>query len=183
MCQRCQNSVMDCDRYGESKFLGKTKPSISAEADGHVGVAAEVEVDLKGVGGHAVPRVDGAERSGFERQIGDLPARVGDQHLLRQAEREERDAPRELGRGALAEVQLILDLRIADDRAGDELRIHHLEAEKVAEALHGRRMAAVDVDDVAERLQDVQADAERQRDAQRHVQPHAGSPSQSTRSL
>ncbi|OPZ83375.1 MAG: hypothetical protein BWY76_02302 [bacterium ADurb.Bin429] len=29
MCQRRQNSVMDADLYGMSKFFAKTKPSIN----------------------------------------------------------------------------------------------------------------------------------------------------------
>ncbi len=87
MCQRRQNSVMDCDWYGESKFFGEHEPQHQAKADRHVGVAAEVEVDLERVGDHAVPGVDRVQRAGVEREVGDLAAGIGQQDLLGQAQR------------------------------------------------------------------------------------------------
>ena len=158
------------------EVLREHEPEHQAEADGHVGVAAEIEVDLERVRRDAVPRLERTERARLEREIGDLPAGIGQQHLLRQAEREERDAARELRRRVRPAPELVLDLRVADDRTRDQLRVHRLEAQEIDEALDGRRIAAIDVDDVAQRLQDVQADAERQRHAQRHIEPELGQP-------
>ena len=161
---------------GRVEVLREHEAEHQAEADRHVGVAAEIEVDLERVRGDAVPRVDQTQRARFERKVGDLAARIGEQHLLRQPQREERDAARELRRRRRPPLELILDLRVADDRTRDELRVHHFEAQEIVEALDRGGMAAIDVDHIAERLQDVQADAERQRDAERHIEPGVGQP-------
>ena len=58
MCQRRQNSVIDCDLVRRIEILGEHESHHQAEADRHVRVAAEIEVDLEGIGGDAVPGVE-----------------------------------------------------------------------------------------------------------------------------
>ena len=55
MCQRRQNSAMFVARYGMLKFLRQLVAEQVGRAEGHVGVAGEVAVDLHGVGEHGHP--------------------------------------------------------------------------------------------------------------------------------
>ena len=61
---------------GRVEILREHEPEHQTETDGHVGVAAEVEVDLERVCCDAVPRFDRTERARLERKLSDLPARV-----------------------------------------------------------------------------------------------------------
>jgi hypothetical protein len=70
-----------------------------------------------------------------------------------------------------ARPQLVGHLREADDRPRHQLREHRDVAREVDETADRRRAAAVDVPGVAHRLERVEADAERQRDAEREVEP------------
>ena len=166
MCQRRQNSVIDCDRYGESKFFLMIEAEEEGEADGDVRVAAEVEVDLEGVADEPVPGVGGPERAGAETGVGDLAAGVGDQDLLREAEADERDSASEPLRRMDAADELVREVAEPDDRARHEMRKHRDVAGEVREVPARRGLPAVDVDRVAERLEGIEADAERQRDAE-----------------
>ena len=75
---------------GVVEILQKVEAKHPADADGHVGVAGEVEVDLKGVGDD--PQPGQAQRNLVrllgEHPIGDLGKLVGQQDLLGQAEQE-----------------------------------------------------------------------------------------------
>ena len=91
------------------------------------------------------------------------PQGLASSTFLAMPEREEGDAARELRRACgVRAAQLVVDLREADDRPGDELREHRDEAGEVDEVAQRPRVAAVDVDRVAHRLEGVEADAERQ---------------------
>ncbi len=61
---------------------------------------------------------------------------------------------------------------VADDGPGDELREHGHIGGKVDEVPLGRHVAAVDVDDVAEDLKGIKADA----DGQGHAEQRKGQP-------
>ena len=73
-------------QIGRVEVLRQYEPEHETETDRHVGVAAEIEVDLKRVGGHAVPRIERGDRAGAKGHIGDAPAGVGQEHFLRQTE-------------------------------------------------------------------------------------------------
>ena len=132
----------------------------------HVGVAAEVEVDLEGIGQHAHPRVEGAGIRGVEHGVGDVPAGVGQQDLLGEAENEEGDAGGEALEGVFAEGQLLGQRLVADDRPGHQVGKQGHERREIGEGLGRRRMAAVKVDDVGQRVEGVEGDADGQHHAQ-----------------
>ena len=68
------------------EVLGEDEPKHQPEADSHVRVATEIEVYLEGVSGGAVPRINRPDGARVECEIGYSAARVGQQHLLRQAD-------------------------------------------------------------------------------------------------
>ena len=133
-----------------------------AEADRHVRVAAEVEIDLERVGDRTVPGVKTAQVARVERGVRDLAARIRQQDLLRHAEHEERRAAREFLPGQRAFTELVRDVLESDDRTCDELREHRNVAGIVDEVRDDLCIAAVDVDHVTHALERVEADAERQ---------------------
>ena len=155
---------------GRIEVLREHESEHQPEADCHVGVAAEIEVDLKRVGRDAVPGFERTERAGVERKIGDLAARVRQEHLFRQAEGEERDAPGELRCRMRPPLELVRDLGEPDDRAGDQLREHRHEACEIDEAPDRRGIASIHVDRVTHRLERVEADPQRKGDPERGVQ-------------
>ena len=139
-----------------------------AEADGHVRVAGEVEVDLEGVGGHAREAADEADlgRLAGQKRVGQHAGGVGEQHLLAQAHAEQ---PQALGKALqrrAAMVDLVLDVGVAHDGAGHQLREHgdvHAEVQRILLHLH---LAAVDIHHVGDGLQGEERDADRQRQVQ-----------------
>ena len=74
---------------GGVEVLGDGKAEHEANADGHVGVGAEVEVDLQGVGEESVPCVERADGGRVEAGIGDLAAGVGKEDLLGESQAHE----------------------------------------------------------------------------------------------
>ena len=65
-----------------------------AQADGHIRIGGEIEVDLEGVGQSAHPGKAGVQvgSSLVKDPVGDLAHGVGQHHLLGQAEAEAGDA-------------------------------------------------------------------------------------------
>ncbi|MCY1540622.1 hypothetical protein D9M68_762720 [compost metagenome] len=61
-------------------------------------------------------------------------------------------------------VELVDQVAEAQHRAGDQVREDRHEGGEVDQPMGGRGVAAVDVDDVADRLEDVEGDADRQQD-------------------
>ncbi len=149
-----------------AEVLRKDEAHQQGEADGDVGVAGEVAVDLGRVGVGGEDQVRPAERLGdAEGGVDDDPAEVvGDHHLLDQAEADQPEA------GADGDVlrvtgarQLGDELAGADDRAGDQVGE---EGEVDADVQQRGRLelAALDVDHVGDRLEGEEADPDRQRD-------------------
>src|SRR5262249_24888355 len=126
------------------EVLRETEPEHPAEADGHVRVAREIEVDLNRVADDAGPRVRGGQLG--ERQREDLIGRtgndVGDEDLLRQADDEAADAVREVVERHPPERELIGDVAVPDDRSGNELRKQQEVQRRMDRALLRRRIAA-----------------------------------------
>ena len=148
------------------EILREHESEHQAEADRHVRIAAEVEVDLERIRDRAVPGVETAQIARVERGVRDLAARICQQDFLRHAEHEERCAAREFLPGQRAFAELVRHVLEPDDRACDELREHRNVAGIVDEVVHDLRVAAVDVDHVAHALERVEADAERQHHAE-----------------
>ncbi len=156
------------DRFrdvGVIEVLLELEAEHAPEADRHVGVAAEVEVYLQGVGEDADPKRHNrclafAKRA--DRHI-HRSQRVRQQHLLREPHHEALDAEREIHPRDALVAQLLRDVVVFHDRAGDELREHRdveREVDDVAVRLH---LAAVDVDQIRHRLEGEERDADRKR--------------------
>ena len=99
------------------------------QADRHVGVAGEIEIDLQGVGERGVPGLEegqgGAVGGGVEAGIGETAEHVGQHQLLAEAEQEDEQPVGEVldaGPGEVAGGELRDDVRRPDDRPGDQVR-------------------------------------------------------------
>ena len=138
-----------------------------SEADRHVGVAGEIEIDLQRVADNAEPGVGGRELR--QRHGEDLVRRacddVGDQHLLREADDEAPNAAGEVVDRDDPPRELIRDVAVADDRPRDQLRKQQQVQRRMHRALLRRRIAAVDVHDVGDRMEREERDADRQEHA------------------
>ncbi len=149
------------------EVLGQLDPEQPPEADRHVGVAAEVEVDLERVAEQAEPRARGVEAGGQRQQRVDQVAEaVRDQHLLAEPHAEEEDAlpPARVDAGPGDARELRDELVVARERARHQVREEAHEAGEAHEVALGGGLAAPDVDDVRQRLEGVEADAGREHD-------------------
>ena len=132
------------------------------QADGHVGVAAEIEEDLERVGDKPRPGANRADRRAPEPEhlVGEDRADVGEQDLLGESDDEEPQP----GMEPLERLHAVEDLvgygRVADDRPGDKLGEAGDVHAQIQQALLRGDVAPVHVDDVGERLQRVEADAD-----------------------
>ena len=158
------------DRLGAVRrieILGEDEAEHQPQADCHVGVTAEIEVDLKRIGHGAGPRIKRADRACAKRHVRYFAARIREQDLFREPEHEERDAPRELVAGQGSIFHLLREKGKFQDRSGDQVRRHGDETREVDEVGHRFRFTAVDIDRVAHRLEGVEADPEREDDAEK----------------
>ena len=141
----------------------------AAEADGHVGVGGEIEVDLERVAQDAEPGAeDGQVREvSVEERGGDFTGDVREDSLLEQThEKAQNTFPNLFSmQGPLADLRL--DVHVFDDRSGDELREHADVEQQVAEVLLHRSLVPVDIDDVRDGLERVERDADGQRQFQK----------------
>ena len=111
-------------------------PEHPREPERHVGVRAEVEVDLEAEADRGRPGVDEPDRA-WRREVVVDPLRepVGEEHLLREAEREQQQSgANALGIEPLLPHQLRLEDPVADDRAGDQMR-EERDEERVAQQI------------------------------------------------
>ena len=139
-------------------------------ADGHVGIAGEVEVELQRVGERAAPGLEKAERiargGSVEDGCGVLGDAVGKDGFLEQAEGEDAEADGHVlrARGERAGLhELRQHVAVMDDGAGDELREEGDEERVVGEAVFAR-LALVRVDQIGDLLEGEEGDGQRQDD-------------------
>ena len=153
---------------GGVEVLREAEAQQQCQADGHVRITREVAVDLKGIA------VDGCqtlhariERRVVEDAVDEVERDiVRDDGLLEQTDGDEIDARAEhLARdGDRVLTDLHQKVAGADDRACDQLRKEREVEEVVAPAVDGFERTAVDVDRVAERLEQEERDADGQED-------------------
>ena len=148
------------------EVLAQPEAEHAGQADRHVRVGAEVDVDLEGEEQHAPPGVRPAEqrRVGGEAHVGAGGQRVGQDGLLDHAEHE---AAEPFGQvpapAATVGEQLRLQLVVLDDRPGQQLgKQEHVE-QVGGQARRGAGAAACDVDQVGDLLEHDEGDADRQR--------------------
>ena len=158
------------------EVLGEREAEQERDPDRDVRVAGEVRVDLHGI---RVDRDQDLERRvlarGGEDLVDDRRGQVvRDHHLLEEPGRDEVEGPARVDAARVAgRVELGDQLGRPHDRAGDEVGE---EREVDGELLERRRLevAAVGVDDVADRHEGVEGDADREHDRlhlERHVEP------------
>ena len=164
-----------------AEVLRQVEAEHPADADGHERVAPEVKIELERIRKRGHPRQRRrealkADRGHIAPEAAEL---VGEQDLERHAEHEQLQPVNRLPQRNIARAELRLQLRVARDRAGDELREHgQVRAKREQRALRCDR-AAVDIDEIAAGGKRVKADADRQRPAQqRHGRLAAGHPAE-----
>jgi hypothetical protein len=177
MCQRRQKSWIEGRPVGRVEVLGQRDPEEEGEAQRHVGVAREVEVELEGVGQRRLPgRRDGGR--GTRRDPGVDGVHVGGERvpqegLLGEPEGEQHHAPGEaLPRVRPPEggtVELVHHLRGAHERPrqhpGEEGHV-----EGVAQKPNGPRPPGPQVGEVHHVLER----EERDPDGEREVEARRG---------
>mgnify|MGYP007053703927 CR=1 FL=1 len=93
-----------------------------AHTDGHIGVAAEIEIDLEGIAKRHQPAA-GKAHSRQRIQLGnDDTAGIGQQHLLGKADEEPQKAVVQVTCLDLPLAQAGSNVGVVDDGTGDELR-------------------------------------------------------------
>ena len=151
---------------GVVEILQKLEPKHPPQADGHVAVAGEVKVYLKGVSRQTQPRAGGRQALRRQRLVPQLADGVGKEDLLRRAHGEAPDTGDEFVQVLPPLLQLIRHGFIADDGTCDELGEQcHIRAKGDGIFLH-RCVLTVDVDGVAHGLEGVEADSDGQGQAQ-----------------
>ena len=155
------------------KIFRENESEHQAKPNRHVGVTAEIEINLERIPERSEPRVECLNRASVKCRVRDFTARIGQQNLFRHAHHEKRDAAREFIGCKPAIFELIGEERELQNRPGDKVREHRDEAGEIDKVGHCLGIAAIDVDGVAERLKCVKADAERQHHAKKRVQLRA----------
>ena len=162
------------DRFRDERIaevFQKMEAEHLAQADRHIGVAAEIEEDLQCVG----QRADPEQRHGFltvdvKGHLGHKGDIVGEQHFLAEADDEPLHALGEFFRRDGALVDLLGNRAVAHDGTRDQLREEgYVQRQREGVALHTGR-AAIDIHHVGQRLEREERDTDGQRDAgQRQV--------------
>ena len=142
------------------------EPENPPQADGHVGVAGEIEVDLQRIPDNPQP---GKARGEPPRRLGEGRVRdeahlVGEKHLFGQAEEEALQPLRHVIHALPPAADLLRHRGVADDGSRHQLREEHHIERHMEEALLRRRVPPVNVDDIAHGLEGVKADADGQQD-------------------
>ncbi len=153
-------------RIGTIEILGQPESEEPAQADRHVRIAREVEVDLKRItekseGGDGGPKLVRGQR---EDRVGGHAERVRHEQLLREADRE---APNPLG-GSLdvddPVGQLGDEVLVADDRSRDQLRKECDEERQADRIALGGMLTPMHVDQIRDRLEREERDPDREMD-------------------
>ncbi|MNZ92297.1 hypothetical protein D3C78_1113180 [compost metagenome] len=166
-----QGHVPTCPELGDAlrdirlvEVLRETEAHHQRQAQGHVAVTGEVEVQLQGRHHQAEPGIAELQGAFADEQRVDRRQLVGDQYFHDETEHEATHPQGEQLQGVGALAQLRGQLAVAQDRPGDQVREQRDEGGKVDEVVRRRRVLAVDVDDVAQGMEHIEGDAQRQED-------------------
>ena len=130
------------------------------EADRHVGVAREVEIELEGEEHGSGPAGEQGDVREAVEGVDDRRAGVGDQGFLGKSLGEAEKAVVELGRRNRAGVQLSLDVLVAHDGSRDQLGEEGNVEQETEEGLLHVGVLPVHVDHVGHGLEGEKADAD-----------------------
>ena len=157
--------LADAARHiGPVEILQEVEAEHARQTYGHIAVAAEVEVDLRGVRDKSQPRYGWryGGRVQLEDRVGDARAEVGDEHLLGEAHDETADADREPFGVHHPLGELPGHIVVADDRPRDQLREQRDVQRGDPRAALCTRITAVHVHYVAQAVEDEERNADRQ---------------------
>ena len=149
-------------QVGVVEVFQELKAQHATQADGHVGVAREIEVDVQGVGQHQEPGGQHRGLGGVDRaQVGVNGGQgVAQEDLLGKSYGKAAHARGELVYRVGTGDELIVHVPIADDGARDELGEQGHVGAKGDVASLGVSGASVQVDGVGHDLEGVEADAD-----------------------
>ena len=149
---------------GVVEILQKLEAQHPPQANGHVGIAGEVEVELEGEGNDAEPCPQGGEfgAGGGQVHVPELAQVVGQQHLFGKAHGEALGPPGKALGGVVAVGELLVQVLILQDGPGDELGEEGDKGAEIDDVLLHPGVPPVDVDGVAHGLEGVEADADGQ---------------------
>ena len=156
------------------EVLREPQADHDGDADGHVAVAREVEVELQRVAEGRGPAGEQPEVGVVREEVVHVGRHhVGDQHLLGEAhdEEEEAGADERPAEALLRPLQLHADVAVADDRPGEDVREQRDPGQVVDHALGRLDHAAEDVDGVRDAGERVERDADRQQQLHRRQRP------------
>ena len=154
---------------GVVKVFVKPEAQDAAQADGHVGVAREVEVNLKAESKEPRPATRHRQRSGAlggQAALPQGPGGVGQQDLFGKAHGEPAGPFREVLRRDGPPDQLLRHGFILHDGPGDELGEQGHIGPEVNDVPLDRRVPAVDVDGITHGLEGEEGNAQGQRQSQ-----------------
>ena len=140
----------------ETKHLAKT--------DRHIAITREVEIDLERIRDRVKPE----EQNGFIVRChkGGAEARehIGDQNFLTETDDKAAHTERDLFHRMLSFIELKRDIGITHDRARDELREKRDIGRKIDGISLRLNVTSVNVDGIAEDLEGIEADTDRESD-------------------
>ncbi len=150
---------------GIVEVLHKLESKHPSQPDGHVGISAEIKIDLQRIGDNSNPCCQDRKASdlhSLHRGVNHAEI-VGEQHLFRQPFDEKLRPQSEARQCDAALLELRFDIRITDNRPGNELREHgdiQAEADEVFLYLD---LAPIDVEDIGEGLKGIKRDSDGER--------------------
>ena len=158
------------------------QPDHLSHADGHIGIGGKIEIDLERIRNYADPerkrrrvgkrrkvfrqlrgRTDGGVRE--QKRIGKRTAGICEHRFLCKANGKARTAARTVGRLVAAIEEFLRDGLVPDDGTGDALVEERGVEQHMPVFILRLGVAAVHIHNIAQKLERVERNAERQRDA------------------
>ena len=158
---------------GIVEVFGEAEAEHVAQADGHIGIAGEVKIDLQGVEQNTTPVAQHRVAGVGEEILAGQTAGVGEYHFFCKTYHEAPQTGVDLGNGDTAVLHLLFHFHIPHDGSGHQLGEQADIQQHLAESELGLTLAPVNIDDIGHGLEGVEADAQRQGDL-RHRNIQAG---------
>ena len=148
------------------EIFGKMEAEHPAQADGHIGIAGEIKIDLQRIGDGTQPGgCHGKPRQEVEAVVGDLGHVVGKQELLAQAVDEPLHTGADIGEAFLPGDDLLLHLLIPDNGSGDELGEQGYVQAHIEGIFLPVCLAIVNIEQIAHQLEGEEGNADGKGDA------------------
>ena len=162
-------AVQAVRRVRPLEVFRQPEPEHASQAESHVGVAGQREVDLQREAGEAEPRVRRVERvrRHRERRLGRRRQRPGEEPRLRQSDGEAPHAVGERRHAHLPRRELGAHVPEPDEGAGDQQGEEEQVGQRVDRIPRRRRLAAMDVGGVRHRVAGEDRQPERREQAGR----------------